>query len=210
LLLVGKVVASARRATSGFAGMRDMRARSRASPCNGAFQRRVSALRRFAPGRTAKLFGARQERLRDPVAVTKLVPTRRLPTNAGTSSRADARSFETAAIPSEALRGRGQDDCRGDRPGRRPCSGRRRGLRPQARLRLPLTRRDLYPSGGGETRTETSEGEAVSRETSRSSCSLRLCGTDGPTASASGPTKCARGGHTFGESMAGRGKPLGR
>jgi len=187
-----------------------MRARSRASPCNGVIRRGVSALRRFAPGRTARLFGARQERLRGHVAVTKPVPTRRLPINAGISSRADARSFETVAIPSKALRGGGQDDRRGDRPGRRPCSERRWGLRPQARLRLPLTRRDLYPSGGGETRTETSEGEAVSRETSRSSCSLRLCGTDGSTASAFGPTKCARGGHTFGEPMAGRGKPLGR
>lgn len=51
----------------------------------------------------------------------------------------------------------------------------------------------IGPSGVKKTRTKTSQGQAVSRETSRSSCSLRLWGTDDGVASAPTPFKCVRG-----------------
>jgi hypothetical protein len=64
-------------------------------------------------------------------------------------------------------------------------------------------------SGKVETRTETSEGSAASREASQSSCSLRLCGTDEVIASVFAWSKCVRGDHVNGAVMAGRGKTLG-
>jgi hypothetical protein len=168
---------------------------------------------RGSAGNTAgwpSISSERSGEVRNPVAGHHFVTAGRLPVNIGVSSRTDARFLETAKTSFDSPRGGRWGGCGLGQTGGSSYFEAVMGLSTSGSAATKADAKGFGPSSGGETRTETSEGEAVSRETSQSSCSLRLCGTGGSATSVFGPAKCARGGHTFGEPMAGRGKPLGR